>query len=416
VSERFAKGSTASLRAVGAADLATLVSGAAEVVPGHGLERKLELGRPLRVKLGVDPTAPVVTLGWAVVLRKLRQFQDAGHVVVLIIGDFTGRVGDPSGRNEARPRLTKEQVLAFRDGLLEQLWLILDPDRTELRHNSEWLEPLGMEAILKLTASATVAQMLERDDFAKRYAERKPISIMEFLYPLLQGMDSVAVEADVELGGTDQKFNLLVGRDLQREHGQEPQVALTMPLLVGTDGVQKMSQSLGNYVAITDPPDEMFGKLSRVPDELIGEYRRLTLDFFRDPEEADRVAKGLADGSLDPWTEKRRLAREVVDLYHGDGAGERAEAEFDRVHKQGEAPDEIASEAIPPDLVVDGRVYLPKLLVVLGFAESSSRARGLLEQGGVRLDGEQHVELDAPIERLRGSVLQVGRRRFVRLG
>jgi tyrosyl-tRNA synthetase len=401
---------------VGATDLSALVSGAAEVVPADGLERKLEHGRPLRVKLGVDPTAPVVTLGWAVVLRKLRQFQDAGHVVVLIIGDFTGRVGDPSGRNEARARLTKEQVLAYRDGLLDQLWLILDRDRTELRHNSEWLEPMDMEAILGLAASATVAQMLERDDFAKRFAEGRPISIMEFLYPLLQGMDSVAVGADVELGGTDQKFNLLVGRDLQREHGQEPQVALTMPLLVGTDGVQKMSQSLGNYVAISDPPDEMFGKLSRVRDELIAEYRRLALDFFRDPEESDRVAKGLADGSLDPWSEKRRLAREVVDLYHGEGAGDRAEAEFDLVHKRGDVPDEVPSEAIPSDLVVGGRVYLPKLLAALGLAGSASRARGLIEQGGVRVDGERQVDLEAPVDRLRGSVLQVGRRKFVRLG
>ena len=401
---------------MGAGDLSRLVSGAAEVVPADGLERKLALGRPLRVKLGLDPTAPAVTLGWAVVLRKLRQFQDAGHQVVLIVGDFTARVGDPSGRPDARGRLSRAEVLEHRDRLLEQFWLILDRERTELRHNSEWLERLDMDAILKLTASATVAQMLERDDFAKRYAQGQPISIMEFLYPLLQGMDSVAVESDVELGGTDQKFNLLVGRDLQREHGQEPQVALTMPLLVGTDGVQKMSQSLGNYVGVTDAPDEMFGKLSRVPDELIGEYRRLTLDFFRDPEEADRVAKGLADGSLDPWTEKRRLAREVVDLYHGEGAGERAEGEFDRVHKQGDLPDEIPGGSIPPELVVDGRVYLPKLLAELGLAESASRARGLVEQGGVRLDGERQVELDAPVERLRGSVLQVGRRRFVRLG
>ena len=407
---------TASLRAVGAENLSTLVSGAAEVVPTDGLERKLELGRPLRVKLGLDPTAPAVTLGWAVVLRKLRQFQDAGHQVVLIVGDFTARVGDPSGRTDARSQLSKAEVLEHADPLLRQFWLILDEERTELRHNSEWLELLDTEKILKLTASATVAQMLERDDFAKRYAEGKPISIMELLYPLLQAMDSVAVQADVELGGTDQKFNLLVGRDLQRQEGQDPQVALTMPLLVGTDGVQKMSQSLGNYVAITDPPDEMFGKLSRIPDELIAEYRALTLDFFRDPQESDRVSKGLADGSLEAWAEKRRLAREVVDLYHGEGAGERAEAGFDRVHKQGDVPDETPTVEIPNDLVVDGRVYLPKLLAALGLAESASRARGLLEQGGVRVDGEQHVELDAPVERLRGSVLQVGRRRFVRLG
>jgi tyrosyl-tRNA synthetase len=397
-------------------DLCRLVAGAAEVVPADGLERKLELGRPLRVKLGLDPTAPAVTLGWAVGLRKLRQFQDAGHVAVLIVGDFTGRVGDPSGRTDTRPRLSREEVLGHAEQLLDQFWLILDRERTEVRRNSEWLDGLDLEAILQLTASVTVARTLERDDFAKRYAEGKPISLMEFLYPLLQGYDSVAVHADIELGGTDQLFNLLVGRDLQREHGQEPQVALTWPLLVGTDGVQKMSQSLGNYVAITDPPSEMFGKLSRVPDELIAEYRRLTLDFFRDPEEADRVAKGLADGSLDPWSEKRRLAREVIDLYHGEGAGERAEAEFDRVHKRREVPDDVPVSAIPPDLVLDGRVYVPKLLASLGLAESASRARDLLEQGGVRLDGERLEGLDVPIERLRGGVLQVGRRRFVRLG
>jgi tyrosyl-tRNA synthetase len=396
-------------------ELSALVSGAAEVVPAGGLERKLELGRPLRVKLGLDPTAGDVTLGWAVGLHKLRQFQDAGHVAVLIVGDFTARVGDPSGRTETRPRLSKEEVVGNAGGLLDQFWLILDRGRTEIRYNSEWLDSLDMEAVLRLTASLTVARILERDDFAKRYEDGKPISLMEFLYPLLQGYDSVAVDADVELGGSDQLFNLLVGRDLQREHGQDSQVALTWPLLVGTDGVRKMSQSLGNYIAITDPPDEMFGKLSRVPDALIAEYRRLTLDFFRDPEEADRVAKGLADGSLDPWREKRRLAREVVDLYHGEGVGERAETEFERVHRQGEVPDEMTDAAIPTDLVVDGRVYLPKLLAELGLAESASRARGLLEQGGVRLDGERQIDLDAPIERLRESVLQVGRRRFVRL-
>ena len=401
---------------MGTDDRSTLVAGTAEVVPADGLERKLELGRPLRVKLGLDPGAAMVTLGWSVVLRKLRQFQDLGHQAVLIVGDFTARVGDPSGRSDTRPRQSKQVVQEHADRLLDQFWLVLERERTEVRYNSEWLEPMDMEAILGLTSSYTVARMLERDDFADRYEQGRPISIMEFLYPLFQGKDSVAVQADVELGGHDQTFNLLVGRDLQRSAGLEPQVALTMPLLVGTDGVKKMSQSLGNYIGIAEPPDAMFGKLSRVPDELIAEYRRLTLDFFRDPEEADRVAKGLADGSLYPWTEKRRLAREVVDLYHGEGAGERAEAEFDRVHKQGEAPDEIPSGEIPPELVVDGRVYLPRLLAELGLAESASRARGLLEQGGVRVDGEQHVELDAPVERLRGSVLQVGRRRFVRLG
>lgn len=403
---------------MGPEDLPSLLAGSAEVVPAEELERKLTLGRPLRVKLGLDPTAPVVTLGWAVVLHKLRQFQDAGHTAVLIVGDFTAQVGDPSGKTETRPRLSQEEVRGYAERLLDQFWRILDPERTEVRYNAEWLEPMSMEEILRLSASTTVARMLERDDFAKRYAEGKPISIMEFLYPLLQGMDSVAVEADVELGGRDQTFNLLVGRDLQREFDQEPQVALTTPLLVGTDGVQKMSQSLGNYIGITDPPDEMFGKLARVPDELIPTYRLLALDFFRDPTEAGRVEKGLEDGSLEAWDEKRRLAREVVDLYHGQGSGAGAEERFERVHRERELPEEVPNLAIPPDLVIDGRVYLPKLLAVLGLADSNSHARRLIEQGGVRLDG-QPVDGDAlelPANELKGRVLQVGRRGFARLG
>ena len=403
---------------MGPEDLPSLLAGSAEVVPAEELERKLTLGRPLRVKLGLDPTAPVVTLGWAVVLHKLRQFQDAGHTAVLIVGDFTAQVGDPSGKTETRPRLSQEEVRGYAERLLDQFWRILDPERTEVRYNAEWLEPMSMEEILRLSASTTVARMLERDDFAKRYAEGKPISIMEFLYPLLQGMDSVAVEADVELGGRDQTFNLLVGRDLQREFDQEPQVALTTPLLVGTDGVQKMSQSLGNYIGITDPPDEMFGKLARVPDELIPTYRLLALDFFRDPTEAERVEKGLEDGSLEAWDQKRRLAREVVDLYHGQGSGAGAEERFERVHRERELPEEVPNLAIPPDLVIDGRVYLPKLLAVLGLADSNSHARRLIEQGGVRLDG-QPVDGDAlelPANELKGRVLQVGRRGFARLG
>lgn len=402
---------------MGPEDLPSLLAGSAEVVPAEELERKLSLGRPLRVKLGLDPTAPVVTLGWAVVLHKLRQFQEAGHTAVLIVGDFTAQVGDPSGKTETRPRLSEEEVRGYAERLLEQFWKILDPARTEVRYNAEWLEPMGMEAILRLTASTTVARMLERDDFAKRYAEGKPISIMEFLYPLLQGMDSVAVKADVELGGRDQTFNLLVGRDLQRTYGQEPQVALTTPLLVGTDGVQKMSQSLGNYIGITDPPEEMFGKLARVPDGLIPTYRLLALDFFRDPSEAERVDKGLADGSLDAWSEKRRLAREVVDLYQGGGAGAAAEEGFDRVHRERELPDQIPDVAIPPDLIVEGSVYLPRLMKELGMADSNSQARSLIEQGGVRLEGKPVPgdSLELPVAELRGRVLQVGRRQFVKL-
>lgn len=403
---------------MGPADLDQLLAGTAEVVPEDGLARKLELGRPLRVKLGLDPTAPAVTLGWAVVLRKLRQFQDLGHVAVLIVGDFTARVGDPSGRNETRPRLSREEVDAYAERLLDQFWLILDRDRTELRRNSEWLERLTMEDVLHMTAQATVARMLERDDFAKRYAQGRPITIMELLYPLLQGMDSVAVRADVELGGSDQLFNLLVGRDLQRAHGQEPQVALTMPLLVGTDGVQKMSQSLGNYIGITEDPDSMFGKVLRIPDEFIVEYRRLTIDFFTDPGETERVAAGLADGTRDPWTEKRRLAREIVDLYHGPGAGAAAEERFDRVHREHQLPEEVPEVVLEPSWATpEGRFWLPNLLVRTGLAGSKAEARRLIVQGGVRLDGRPLTDPEAELEleELRGRVLQVGRRRFVRL-
>jgi tyrosyl-tRNA synthetase len=394
---------------------AGLLAGAADVVPADGLDAKLRLGRPLRVKLGLDPTAEHVTLGWAVVLRKLRQFQDAGHTAVLIVGDFTARVGDPSGKSETRPRLDKDVVRGFAERVLEQFWLILDRDRTEVRYNAEWLETLGMEGVLRLAGSMTVARMLERDDFAKRFADGRPISILEFLYPLLQGYDSVAVEADVELGGTDQLFNLLVGRDLQRDFGQDPQVALTMPLLVGTDGVNKMSQSLGNYVAITDQPDEMFGKLVRVADPLIAEYRKLTLDFFGDPAESVRVARGLGDGSLDPWTEKRRMAAEVVDLYHGGGQGADAIERFDRVHRDRALPAEVEEAAIPAAALRDGAVLLPLLLAGLGLAGSNSDARRKLQEGAIRLDGQPLRDQEIAAEALRGKVLSVGRRRFVRL-
>ncbi|TMK19503.1 MAG: tyrosine--tRNA ligase, partial [Actinobacteria bacterium] len=345
--------------------LARLQSGAAEIAPEGGLVEKLSLGRPLRVKLGLDPTAPVVTLGWAVVLRKLREFQDAGHQAVLIVGDFTARVGDPSGRSSTRPTLSKEQVDAFADRLLSQLWKVIDRDRVALRRNSEWLEPLGVEDVLRLTASTTVARMLERDDFADRYAAGKPISLMEFLYPLLQGYDSVAVEADVELGGTDQLFNLLVGRELQKDVGQDPQIALTMPLLEGLDGVQKMSQSLGNYVGVDEPPENMFGKLMSIPDGVIARYELLCTDLG--PEDNVRVVAGLADGSLHPNTEKRRMARAIVDLYHGAGSGEVAERRFDLVHKQHRIPGDVQDVRLPKSVFreeQDGSwiVHVPALL------------------------------------------------------
>ena len=396
-------------------DAGLLRSGVAEIVPAGGLEQKLSLGRPLRVKLGLDPTAPAVTLGWAVVLRKLRRFQDAGHTAVLIVGDFTARVGDPSGRSETRPRLSKDQVDGYAERLLAQFGKVLDMERAEIRRNSEWLEPLGMEDILGLTATTTVARMLERDDFAGRFAAGKPISLMEFLYPLLQGYDSVAVAADVELGGTDQLFNLLVGRDLQRARGMEPQIALTMPLLEGLDGIQKMSQSLGNYVGVEEPADEMFGKLMSIPDGLIAKYELLCTDLGL--VDHARVRDGLVDGAIHPNDEKRRMARAVVDLYHGPGAGERAEARFDVVHRAHETPDDVPQAPIPVDAVKDGRVWLPRLLVVTGLAGSNGEARRLIRQGGVRIDGDPVTDPDVELSptELAGAVLQVGRRKFLRI-
>jgi tyrosyl-tRNA synthetase len=395
--------------------VARLRDGTAEIVPDGGLEEKLALGRPLRVKLGLDPTAADVTLGWAVVLRKLRRFQDAGHTAVLIVGDFTARVGDPSGKSETRPRLEKDVVDGFADRLLAQFRLILSEERLEVRRNSEWLEGLDMEAILKLTASTTVARMLEREDFATRYADRRPISLMEFIYPLLQGFDSVATEADVELGGSDQLFNLLVGRDLQRAWGQAAQLVMTVPLLEGLDGVQKMSQSLGNYVGITEPPDEMFGKLMRIPDALIAKYFLLCTDTGAT--EADVVERGLADGSLDPNAEKRRMARAVVDLYHGVGTGPETEERFNRVHRDRDVPEQVPDVAIPGSMIRGGAVWLPRLLAGLGQARSNADGRRRIEQGGVRIDGKvvEDADREIPVEELDGAVLQVGRRWFGRL-
>ena len=395
--------------------LALLKDGTAEIVPEGGLEEKLALGRPLRVKLGLDPTASDVTLGWAVVLHKLRQFQDAGHVAVLIVGDFTARVGDPSGKSETRPRLEKDAVRAFAERLLQQFSLILSDERLEVRYNSEWLEGMDMEGVLRLTSSYTVAQMLQRDDFANRYAEGRPISIMEFMYPLLQGYDSVAVEADVELGGTDQLFNLLVGRELQRAWGQEPQIAMTVPLIEGLDGVQKMSQSLGNYVGVTEAPDEMFGKLMRIPDGLIGKYLRLVA--WMPSDEAARVEEAMAAGSAKPNDLKRAMAREVVDLYHGDGAGERAEEAFNRVHRDRELPEVVPDVRIPDGAAEDGLVWMPRLLVALDLATSNGDARRRIEQGGVKLDDVTVTDpaYEARREELAGKVLQVGRRWFGRL-
>ena len=392
-----------------------LLRGAAEVIPAEELLAKLRLGRPLRVKLGIDPSRPDLHLGHAVVLRKLRQFQELGHKAVLIIGDFTGRVGDPSGQSETRPFLTEDEIEANAKTYFDQAGLVLDVERAEIRHNSEWLANLSMADVLKLTSSYTVARMLERDDFRTRYRDNRPISVVEFLYPLMQAMDSVAIEADVEMGGTDQTFNLLVGRDVQKAYGQEPQVVFTMPLLEGTDGVRKMSKSFDNAVSLTDPADEMFGKLMSIPDGFVVRYLRLLTDV--EELELESLAADVASGGAGAAGAKRRLAREIVDRYHGEGSGVDTEARFDRVHREREVPDDVHEVSVPAASIEGGRVWLPRLMVELGLAASHAKARQLIQQGGVRLDGEPvpdpGLELDPG--QLAGRVLQVGRRSFVRL-
>jgi tyrosyl-tRNA synthetase len=402
---------------MGPGDLATLVSGAVDVVPEGGLEDKLALGRPLRVKLGVDPSRPDLTLGHAVVLRKLRQFQEAGHQAVLIVGDFTARIGDPSGRSQTRPMLTEAEVADNATSYLQQAGNVIDVERAEVRGNAEWSAGMGMSELLRLASVATVAQMLEREDFRGRYQGGEPISVVEFLYPLFQGFDSVAVEADIELGGTDQTFNLLMGREVQRAYGLAPQVVLTMPLLEGLDGVRKMSKSLDNWVGITEPGDDQFGKLMSIPDDLIARYLRLCTSV--EPSAVDAIEDGLADGSLHPNEEKRRLARSIVGLYHGEDEAEAAEARFDAVHRDRALPDDVAEVEILADWAdaTNGTIWAPRLLVEIGFARSNGEARRAITQGGVRLDGERMNDPNAEFEpeALQGKVLQLGRRRFVRL-
>jgi tyrosyl-tRNA synthetase len=379
-----------------------------QVVPGDDLVKKLEQGRPLRVKLGLDPTAPSVTLGWAVVLRKLRHFQEMGHIAVLIVGDFTAQVGDPSERAETRKRLTAEEVNGYAENVLGQFRKILLPENLEIRRNSEWLATLDMAGVLELTSASTVAQMLERSDFAKRYEEGTPISVMEFLYPLLQGYDSVAVQADIELGGSDQLWNLMMGRVVQERYTMEPQVAMTMPILVGVDGSRRMGQSLGNYIGVEEDPAEMFGKTMSIPDHAMPQWFRLAADL--EPDEVANIEAGLASGDLHPGETKRRLARAVTALYWGDEEAKAAEQVFDQVFKMGGIPDDIAVFPLPEEdpLTVPG-------LIRDAFGLSGSEARRLLTQGAVKVDGEVLEGQEAPRAALVGRVLQVGKRRFVRL-
>jgi tyrosyl-tRNA synthetase len=376
-----------------------LTRNAVDALPEGELERQLAKGRTLRVKLGVDPTTPDIHLGHTVVLRKLREFQELGHQVVLIIGDYTGRVGDPSGRSAARPHADPAEIDANAQTYQEQAFMVLDRDATEVRRNGEWLD-MAMEDLFRLARTATVAQLLERDDFAKRYAAGEPITVLELLYPLMQGYDSVAVRADVELGGTDQKFNLLLAREVQRAYGVEPQSILCMPILPGIDGVQKMSKSLGNYVGVTDPPEDAYGKLMRVPDDAMPTYYELLLD-------------GPLDAAAAPRDAKRAMARALTARYHGEEGAAAAEERFDALHVRHELPDDIEDFAFAAN---GEAVHLPALLAD-AFGVSRSEARRLLGQAGVRLDGEPLDEsaLDLPVERLDGAVIQLGKRRHKRL-
>ena len=383
--------------------------GAEEVILEEDLRRKLARGKPLRVKAGFDPTAPDLHLGHTVLLNKMRQFQDLGHHVMFLIGDFTGMIGDPSGRNATRPPLTPEQIAANAETYKAQVFKVLDADKTEILFNSTWCSQLGAAGMVKLAAKHTVARMLERDDFAKRFAEQRPISIHEFLYPLMQGYDSVAMKADVELGGTDQKFNLLVGRELQKDYGQEPQVIITMPLLEGLDGVNKMSKSLGNYVGINESPDEMFGKLMSVSDELMWRYLEL-LSF--EPMGVIAVWKRAVEEGANPRDTKVRLAQEIVARFHDRAAAQRALEEFESRFRHGGVPADLPEQVL--DATPDG-LSVVQLLKMTGLCPSASDAQRMVEQGGVKMDGQKVEDKALRLKPGATHVLQVGKRKFAKV-
>jgi tyrosyl-tRNA synthetase len=378
-------------------DFEKIYRNAVEVIPREELDRRLRGGDRLRVKLGIDPTAPDIHLGFVVVLKKLNEFQSLGHTAVLVIGDYTARVGDPSGRSKTRPVLSPEEIVANTLTYLDQAYLVLDRDKTEVRHNSEWLAPLSLAAVIELTRSTTVARILERDDFSKRYATGDPITLTELLYPLMQAYDSVAIDADVELGGTDQLYNLLMGRHVMEYYGKTPQCVLTTPLLVGTDGRAKMSKSLGNYIGVTDPPNEMFGKAMSIPDHLMPSYYSLLLE------------RPMPDA--EPVEQKRGLARALVRVFHGERAVTEAENTFDTVVRR-EVPEDVPEVELPPD----GDVWIVDLITRAGFASSNGEARRFIRGGAVRLGGEvvRDERLSLKPEDVRGRVLQVGKRRYAR--
>jgi len=374
------------------------------------LERSLLTNKPLTIKLGLDPSRPDIHLGHAVVLNKLRQFQDLGHNVVLIIGDFTAMIGDPTGKSKTRPALTLEETRENGKTYVDQASVILDKSKTKVVYNSEWLNKLSFSEVIALSAKYTVAQLLERDDFTKRYKGGEPIGIHEFLYPLSQAYDSVAIKSDIELGGTDQKFNLLVGREVMRAYGHEPQCILTMPILEGTDGVEKMSKSLDNYIALTDSPRDMFGKTMSIPDELITRY--LQLACFADASEVLSIGKGLADGSVHPRAAKVDAAKRIVARYHGQQAAEDAYEEFVRVFVNKDVPDEMPEHVLASD---SAEPLLIDLLTITGLAESKSAARRLITQGGVQINGEKIIDINATIATPTPFVLRAGKLKFLRV-
>ena len=398
--------------------LKVITSGTMQIVPMEELKAKLAKDTPLNIKLGVDPTSPDLHLGHAVPLRKMRQFQDLGHRVTLIIGNGTALIGDPSGRDSTRPPLTEEQVEANAKTYVEQAMKVLDPERTTIVHNGEWLKPLDLNKMLGLMSKFNVARILEREDFHKRYTGGQSIALHEFIYPVLQAYDSVVIEADLEMGGNDQIFNLLAGRDLMRAEGMEPQVALTVPLLVGLDGVKKMSKSYGNYVGLTDEPNDMYGKLMSINDDIIPMYFRLCSTLTVD--EIDEIDAAFAAGTADPYKMKRALARNIVDLYHGEGAGQLAEEAFDRQFKQNEMPDDVPEFAAADvvELNDEGKVYLPKVLIACGIAASAGEARRAIDGGAVKLNGEalpaKSYNLD-PAQLVAGTILQSGKRKWAKL-
>ncbi|MDW7739843.1 MAG: tyrosine--tRNA ligase [Bacillota bacterium] len=388
-----------------------LAENTAEIITEEEFKKKLERSvtekKPLRCKLGIDPSAPDLHLGHAVVLHKLRQFQELGHHIIIILGDFTGMVGDPTGRSETRKQLTEAEVMANARTYQEQIFHILDKDKTELVFNSQWLAKLTFADVIRLASSLTVARMMEREDFTKRYQENIPISIHEFFYPLMQGYDSIAIRADIEFGATEQKFNLLMGRQLQRDYGQEPQVAFTMPILVGTDGVQKMSKSLGNYIGITEHPDEIYGKTMSISDALMPEYFHLATSLSS--HEIKDILSNMKKQILHPRDAKMRLAREIVTLYHGEKAARDAELRFKKVFQKGEIPSEMGSfDCKAPSPVVD-------IMVRSGLVSSKSEARRLIQQGGVRINGETVGSTDLELTSKEEVVLQVGKRKFLKI-